>query len=92
MRLVEAVAVLSQYVDAVHTHVDAVYTHMWMTGCYSAITDTHGGNDRMQTPKRTALVAHLDTKHQPGASRDIEVGDCLVPLAASDEFPVGRVW
>ena len=85
MRLVEAVAVLSQYADA-------VYAHIWMTGCYSAITSTHGGNDRVQIHKRTALAAHLDTEHQTGTSRDLEVGDFLVPLAASDVFPAGRVW
>ena len=84
-RLEEAVAVLSRCVDA-------VYTHMWVTDCYYAITDTHCGNGRVQTPKRTALVAHLDVEHQPCTSRDIEVGDCLGPLAASDVFPVGWMW
>ena len=83
--LVEAVAVLSRYVDA-------VYTHMWMTGCYYAIPDTHGGGDRMQATRRIARVARLDTEHQPSVGRDFELGDRLVPLAASDESPVGRVW
>ena len=63
-----------------------------MTGCYYATPDTHGGDGRMQATKRTTRVAHLDIEHQHFASRDIEVLKCLVPLAAGDEFPAGRIW
>ena len=63
-----------------------------MTGSYYAIPVTHGGNDWMQATKWVALMARLDTEHQPTASRDLEIWDRLAPLAASDEFPVGWVW
>ena len=63
-----------------------------MTGCGYAIPDTHGDGDRVQATRRTARVARLGFEHQPRVSCDVELGDRLVPPAASDEFPVGQVW